>query len=96
MWVRFNLISAPPRRSDFISTWQHHADQRLALQQLVVRTLDKRCYAALGEPDMKRMVRLFKKSFGRRRHPQRLRELLQAGDEASEDLVFTVVKKSLS
>lgn len=88
-WCRFNLVNPPVNRP--ATLWWR---QRHRLADHIRKTIAERCYAALSEDQMKRVVRLLKEEFNRGRHPVRLPTLL-AGEESSRRLLFTLVAKKV-
>jgi len=95
-WCRFNLLHfripartfAWPRKG----LW---AQQRFAIADMIKLALEERCYAALEEAQIKRMVRLIKEEFHRGRHAMTLRELLAGEQTAGRALLFKLVAKKL-
>jgi hypothetical protein len=95
-WCRVNLLHfrlsacafAFPRRG----LW---AQQSSSTADMIRLALEERCFAALDETQMKRVVRLVKEKFHRVRHPLTLRELLTGECTSGRALLFKLVARKM-
>jgi hypothetical protein len=95
-WCRVNIVNPRvPFSQQQTRSKRHWAAQRSQLGDMVRRVVEANCYAALREPQMKRVVRLLKEELRRGRHPMRLRELLQNREGSGDTLLFDLVAKKV-